>query len=65
MVSYLMCTKSLLQNVNKCQIVIRKAEEDGSEEELKRTRNVSHYYPLEFMLMLHISQFSCVFMISW
>jgi len=23
----------------------RKSEEDGSEEELKRTRNVSHYYP--------------------
>jgi len=41
----LMSTDHLLQNVNKCQIVIRKSEEDGSEEELKRTRNVSHYYP--------------------
>lgn len=60
----LTCTNHLLQNVNKCQFVIRKAEEDGSEEELKRTRNVSRYYP-QYHVDIAYSQFSCVFLISW
>jgi len=35
----------------------RKSEEDGSEEELKRTRNVSHYYP---QLHVDVSYFTVI-----
>jgi len=35
----------------------RKSEEDGSDEELKRTRNVSHYYP---QLHVDVSYFTVI-----